>query len=318
MNSAQLSDLFELKGVYPQLQQLLALGKYIQRIDLDTQRRTSPSAGNWQTRMRGRGLDFAEVRLYQPGDDIRSIDWRVTAKTQKTHTRVFTQERERPIILAADLRSDMFFGSVNCFKSVACAGVMSALAWVALKSKDRVGGLVIGDNSHIELRPKASRKRVLSYIRYLQQYAQQLHSPISTNPKQSLDQLFAKLKQVSRPGSAIYIASDFHDIETLNKGRLLKLSRHNQVTFIVISDPLEWQLPFTHNLSVTDGKNTSILSQSRANHNLMKARQESIAAFCKPLNIEIIALSTRDNLLDVLEQRFTPRHYLSKKPRPRL
>ena len=316
MNTAQLTELFELKGVYPQLQQLLALRKYTQQLDLDTQIRTSPSAGNWQTRMRGRGLDFAEVRLYQPGDDIRSIDWRVTAKTQKTHTRVFTQERERPIILAADLRSDMFFGSVNCFKSVACTGVMSALAWVALKSKDRIGGLVIGDNSHIELRPKASRQRVLSYIRYLEQYARQLHSPIATEAKQSLDQLFSKLKQVSRPGSAIYIASDFHDIETLNKGRLLKLTQHNQVTFIVISDPLEWQLPSEQNLSVSDGKNTQLLNPSKTN--LMKSREQLIANFCKPLNIEILALSTGDSLLKVLEQRFTPHHYLNKKQRPGL
>lgn len=93
MNSRQFSELFTLQGAYPELQQLVSLRNYTQQFSLDTVLRTSPSAGNWQIRMRGRGLDFAEVRLYQPADDIRSIDWRVTAKTQKTHTRLFTQER---------------------------------------------------------------------------------------------------------------------------------------------------------------------------------------------------------------------------------
>ncbi|EPJ48659.1 MAG: hypothetical protein OFPII_04680 [Osedax symbiont Rs1] len=305
MNSIQLAELFALKGVYPDLSQLLALRKYTEQLSLETVARTSPSAGNWQTRMRGRGLDFAEVRRYQAGDDVRSIDWRVTAKTQKTHTRLFTQERERPIILVADLRSDMFFGSVNCFKSVTCAGLMSALAWVALKSKDRVGGLVIGDNQHIELRPKAHKKIVLSFIHYLDEYCRQLTSPIADSSKQSMDQLLIKLKRVTRPGSAIYIASDFHDLETVNIGRLVKLSQHNQLVFMVISDPLEWHLPVSSSLLVSDGNTTCELQNNSANNRLMQRRLDKIEAICKPLNIEVMQVSTSDKLLTVLQQRFS-------------
>ncbi len=305
MNSIQLAELFSLKGAYPDLPQLLALRKYTEQLSLETVARTSPSAGNWQTRMRGRGLDFAEVRRYQAGDDIRSIDWRVTAKTQKTHTRLFTQERERPIILVADLRSDMFFGSVNCFKSVTCAGLMSALAWVALKSKDRVGGLVIGDNQHIELRPKAHKKIVLSFIHYLDEYCRQLTSPIAHSSKQSMDQLLIKLKRVTRPGSAIYIASDFHDLESVNIGRLVKLSQHNQLVFMVISDPLEWHLPVSSSLLVSDGNTTCELQNNSANNRLMQRRLDKIEAICKQLNIEVMQVSTSDKLLAVLQQRFS-------------
>lgn len=295
---------FTLQGAYPNLDQLLGLRNYTQMLDLERVLRTSPSAGNWLSSVRGRGLDFAEVRQYQPGDDIRSIDWRVTAKTQKTHTRLFTQERERPVILAADLRSDMFFGSVNCFKSVSCAALMSALAWVALKSKDRVGGLVIGDNRHIELRPKANRKVVLSYIRYLHEYCQQLSSPIAQSTKQDMEQLFFKLKQVAKPGSAVYVASDFHDIDTVNFAQLAKISQHCQITFLQISDPLEWQLPFDKQLQVTNGEVSQMLSASSNNSGLMQRRSEQLAALCKPLNIEIIQISTQDNLLARLEKRF--------------
>jgi len=305
INDLERAQPFNFRGAYPNLQQLLALRNYTPGLSLDTVVRTSTSAGNWQTRLRGRGLDFAEVRLYQAGDDIRNIDWRVTAKTQKTHTRLFSQERERPIILAADLRSDMFFGTVNCFKSVACAGFMAAIAWAALQSRDKVGGLVIGDNSHIEIRPKASRKVVLSYIHYLEQYCQQLVSPIATTVKQTLDQLLMKLQQVARPGSAVYIASDFHDIEAINKGRLLKLSQHCQVRFILVSDPLEWQLPENNLLQITDGHNTSELSNKKQTYQHMQQRVKLIETLCKPLNIEIIQLSTQDNLLAVLQQRFS-------------
>ena len=304
MNNTDFSKLFSLKGAYPQLRQLLSLRKYTQFLSLDTAIHTNPSAGNWHSRARGRGLDFAEVRLYQSGDDIRSIDWRVTAKTQKTHTRLFTQERERPIILAADLRSDMFFGSVNCFKSVSCAALMSALAWVAHDAKDRVGGIVIGDEQHMELRPKASRKVVLSFIHYLDEYARRLKSPLATSQKQDLNQLLTKLKRVTKPGSALYIASDFHDIATVNKGILAKLCQHNQVTFILISDPLEWQLPAAHHLPITDGVAVNYIG-GNASLNIMQTRLHNIEQVCQPFNIEILSLSTADNLISVLQRRFS-------------
>lgn len=304
MSDTDYAELFSLKGAYPKVQQLLSLRKYTQRLSLDTAVHTNPSAGNWHSRARGRGLDFAEVRLYQAGDDIRSIDWRVTAKTQKTHTRLFTQERERPIILAADLRSDMFFGTVNCFKSVSCAALMSALSWIALDAKDRVGGIVIGDDNHMELRPKSSRKVVLSFIHYLDEYARQLESPIAVRQKQNLDQLLTKLKRVTKPGSAIYIASDFHDIGTVNIGLLSKICQHNQVTFILISDPLEWKLPADGQLRVSDGVGTHEIG-SNANLNIMQQRLQTLQSICMAHNIEILELSTADNLISVLQRRFS-------------
>jgi len=302
VSSVESSYSCNLKGAYPSLHDLLALKKVTHQLTLDTVRRNTPCAGQWQTRIRGRGLDFAEVRQYQPGDDIRSIDWRVTAKTQKTHTRLFTQEKERPIILAADMRSDMFFGSVNCFKSVVCAGAISMLAWIALKSKDRVGGVIIGDHRHIELRAKASRANVLSFIHALHNYSQQLTSPIATSCEQTLDQMLIKLMRTAKPGSAVYIASDFHDIEQINIGRLLKLTQHCRLTFIVISDPLEWALPNNRNLQVTDGINQSELLE--AQHHFMQQRMDKLLTVCQPLNIELLNISTADDLIAVMQKRF--------------
>lgn len=294
-----------LSGAYPKLKQLLDLRPFTRQLKLNTVLRNAPGAGNWHTRIKGRGLDFSEVRQYQAGDDIRSIDWRVTAKTQKTHTRLFTQEKERPVILAADMRRSMFFGSQNCFKSVTCAGVLSALAWAALGEKDRVGGLIMGENDHLELRPKASRKTVLALINALADYSQKLSSPYSDLPQQNLDQLFMKLQRISRPGSAVYIASDFYDIETIAVGRLLQLARHCDVTLIFISDPLEWTLSSGGGIWVSNGKEKKVVTQHSGVTALISNRLEKLHEICDPLNIEIITLSTADNLIEKLLKRFS-------------
>ena len=127
-------------------------------------RALSVLAGPNKSNFRGRGIDFEEVRNYQPGDDIRSIDWRVTARTGTAHTKLFREERERPVLVAVDQRSSMFFGSSHCFKSVLAAQLASLLAWSALDAGDRVGGLVFNDASHREIRPRRSRKTVLALL----------------------------------------------------------------------------------------------------------------------------------------------------------
>ena len=110
---------FEPRGAYVSLDQLLQLRFPAQLLNLFSNRLSrSELAGNMSTRFRGRGMDFEEVRQYQVGDDVRSIDWRVTARTQIPHTKIYREERERPVIVALDQRSPQFFGSKNCFKSV--------------------------------------------------------------------------------------------------------------------------------------------------------------------------------------------------------
>ncbi|MFT5361599.1 MAG: hypothetical protein ACI9IN_001348, partial [Porticoccaceae bacterium] len=96
-------------------------------------------AGGHKSRFRGRGMDFDQVRLYQPGDDVRTIDWRVTARTQTPHTKIFSEERERPILVITDLRGPMFFGSQQLKSIIACE-ISAALAWAGLSANDRAGG----------------------------------------------------------------------------------------------------------------------------------------------------------------------------------
>lgn len=293
-----------LLGAYPQLNDLLAQQYLGAQLKLDTQLRKSRSSGHLQTSVRGRGLVFAEVRQYQPGDDIRSIDWRVTAKTQKTHTRIFTQERERPVIFAADLRSAMFFGSQHCFKSVVSAQALSLLAWAAHSATDKVGAVLLGDQAHLELKPQGSKRSLLRFLSALVEFGEQLSTPVVQDAEQHLETLMARVLRVSKPGSSVYIVSDYHDVNTSFERYLTQLAKHCRVTLIHVSDPLEWRLPQGPALWLSDGKQRGLMRPSDQPHQWMRQRRDALAQICAPLNIEIINLSTADSVSRILSARF--------------
>ena len=168
------------QGAYTDLSQLLRLRFAAQELKLFVKRPVkSQLSGAERTRFRGRGMDFEEVRLYQAGDDVRSIDWRVTARTQVPHTKVYREERERPVFVLVDQRSPMFFGSQQCFKSVLAAHIGTNLAWAALGNSDRVGGLIFGDTQQRDIRPRRSKHAVLELLHHLQDFNRQLHTPIA-------------------------------------------------------------------------------------------------------------------------------------------
>src|SRR6056300_461999 len=151
------------RGAYATLEDLIALRFPAQQLRLARRKKAlSALTGPNKSNFRGRGIDFEEVRSYQPGDDIRTIDWRVTARTGSAHTKLFREERERPVLVVVDQRSSMFFGSSHCFKSVLAAQLASLIAWSALDAGDRVGGLVFNGEEHREIRPRRSRKNVLA------------------------------------------------------------------------------------------------------------------------------------------------------------
>ncbi|ERP93473.1 hypothetical protein Q666_09225 [Marinobacter sp. ES-1] len=204
----------------------------------------SRQAGLRQSRQRGRGMTFAEVRQYQPGDDIRSIDWRVTARRQSPHTKLYEEERERPVLLIADLGPTLFFASTGAYKQVRCAQVTTLLAWLALWAGDQVGGLVFNDQELEVLRPARRKKSVL---RLLDALASQQHKPDvpprPSAPDHGLDTALAEARRVAHTGSRIFIISDFMNISDNTTSLLGALGRHNTVSALRIMDPLEKQLP---------------------------------------------------------------------------
>ena len=138
------------------------------------------SGGGYVSPYRGRGMEFEEVRAYQPGDDIRNMDWRVTARTGRPHTKLFREERERPVLFLVDLGPSMAFGTRVAFKSVVAARAAALLAWAARDNGDRIGGIVFAGKRHRELRPAARERGMLPFSRHWST----CNSPVSCRRKQ--------------------------------------------------------------------------------------------------------------------------------------
>ncbi|SJZ97993.1 cytoplasmic protein [Vibrio cincinnatiensis] len=194
--------------------------------------------GHHQSKQLGRGMDFAEVRQYQPGDDIRTIDWRVTARTGKPHTKLFCEEREKPVVLYVDLSASMQFGSTLLLKSVLAAHMASLLSWLAVAQHDRIGAIIDLGHQQLELKPTARHKGALQIMAHLVKGQQQALAQAST-PFASMKSGLLALNHLCPKGSEIIIISDFVRYDDDLKPLFNQLSRHNQVRMVHIIDPLE-------------------------------------------------------------------------------
>ena len=203
-------------------------------------------AGLQRSPQRGRGMAFAEVRQYQPGDDIRSIDWRVTARRQAPHTKLYEEERERPVLLLCDLGSTLFFASTGAYKQVRAAQVTSLLAWLALWAGDQVGGIVFNDRQLSVLRPARRKKsvlRLLDTLAELQRQPDAAPEKTGNDDSHGLDRALAEARRVAHTGSRIFAISDFLSTSDDTPALLGALARHNSVSALRIVDPLEQALP---------------------------------------------------------------------------
>lgn len=248
------------RGAYAALSDLIALRFPARQLSLARRNRAlSALAGPNKSNFRGRGIDFEEVRNYQPGDDIRTIDWRVTARTGSAHTKLFREERERPVLVVVDQRNGMFFGSSHCFKSVLAAQLASLLAWSALDAGDRVGGLVFNGAQHREIRPRRSRKTVLALLSQIAEYNAAL--PLDTaSGAGDFAGMLSNLRRIARPGSSLFLVSDFHGASDEHaREHLFQLAQHTELTAIACTDPVESELPRAGKYAVTNGSERSEL-----------------------------------------------------------
>lgn len=220
-------------------------------------------AGSQRSRFRGRGMDFDEVRLYQPGDDIRAIDWRVTARTQVAHTKLYREEKERPIVVLCDLRPPMLFGSC-ALKSVLACEAAALLCWAGLAANDQVGGIVAGPQQQADIRPRRSAHAVLDYLHRLSEASKALTTAQPT-ASATLAELLSETKKIVKPGTSLFVISDFSDLDAACQRHFSELSRHANVTLLSVSDPLEQQLPAHGRFAITDGGEPITFNTADAN-----------------------------------------------------
>ncbi len=242
-------------GVYADLDDLIRLQFKVHGFSLlPRQPVQSLLAGRRASRLRGRGLDFEEIRRYIPGDDIRTMDWRVTARTQKPHTRVYTEEKDRPVLLVVDQRLTMFFGSQAAMKSVTAAEVAAMGAWRTLGVGDRVGALVFNDQDVREIPPHRSRQRVMQILQTLfeMNHALRVEGELQPDPTM-LNRVLQKVLHLANHDYLVAIISDFNGADEETKNAVTRLSAHNDVIALFIYDPLEARLPSFGKVIVSQG-----------------------------------------------------------------
>ncbi|MFV0576753.1 MAG: DUF58 domain-containing protein [Vibrio sp.] len=276
--------------------------------------------GSHNSNHKGRGMNFAEVRQYQAGDDIRSIDWRVTARTGKAHTKLFTEEREQPVILYLDLSASMRFGSQLLFKSVQCAHFASLLSWLTVEQKDRIGAVIDMGDRLVEIKPTARQQGALNIshqlmqlnneamlqVQALQQGKARKEDVVSSKDELPFQTVLQTMHRICPKGSDIIFVSDFNRIRLEDKPLLNQLRQHNRLQFVHIFDPLEMgNTAFRGSEYVTNGQQTRWLNFGQKNtRNQLKNRYiehlNLLEKIAKNLAIPMRSISCAEPLLNQL------------------
>ncbi|GAC15252.1 DUF58 domain-containing protein [Aliiglaciecola lipolytica] len=273
-------------GVALNIKQLLYYQKKTSLLNL-APRKTIQSklAGSYLAKTKGRGMEFDEARHYQPGDDIRAIDWRVTARSGKTHTKLYREEKERPIFILADLSPNMHFGTQLLYKSVQAAHLASLIAWSAKNRGDRIGGLVFNQHQHREFKPLTRQKAVLGFLHGLIE----VHQPNDLYPGNfQFSDACARLRRLVHPGSLVFVLSDFQHLNEAAKQHLSRISRHSEVIAYSITDPFEHELPKVSGfqaVEVTDGfeQQTLMLGEKTVSQQYRHSHQHQFAQISRTL-----------------------------------
>jgi uncharacterized protein (DUF58 family) len=290
--------------LYPDFHELVRMGSKPNRLELASNRPTLAAAsGNYASPFRGQGLTFHEVRDYRAGDDIRNIDWRVTARMNKPYMKVFTEDRERTVMLCVDANVAMRFGTRSTFKSIQAARAAALIGRLANGSHDRVGCVVFGDvpEGLQFFRPARSR-------RALWQALQLLSRPKTGDHKEAvpLETALQNINPIAPTGSLIFIISDFYSIgESLEKN-LTNLRHRADIILVRIDDPADGLIPPIGSVWFSDENDQAVAidTDSRAGQEAYarqwqdsRARLENICLRC---GINIIGLHTDRDVHDDL------------------
>jgi uncharacterized protein (DUF58 family) len=294
-------------GVYATLEDLVGLRHRATGFSfLPGQPVQSLLAGRHASKLRGRGLNFEEIRRYLPGDDVRQMDWKVTARTRKPHTRIYTQERERPVLLVIDQRLGMFFGSRRALKSVTAAEAAALAMWRTIAVKDRVGAVAFNDAETREVRPQRTRATVLHILRIVldMNHALRADSAVRPNPGM-LNEALRRAHRIAPHDCLVLIITDGDGGGAETQRLVTEIARHNDVLVVFVFDPLEGGLPEVGRLVATDGaRQLEIDTRSPALRRGMPEefdrRRESARHFLLTREVPVLPLSTVEPTVDQL------------------
>ncbi len=300
------------RGVRVHLKDLIQVGHHLSNVNVHSRTRSHALlAGGERSPFKGRGIDFEETRRYQPGDDVRLMDWRVTARTNEPHLKVFREERERPVFMVVDDRQTMHFGTKVAFKSVVAAQAAAVLGWASHARGDRVGGIVFAESDHVELRPKGGRRGILQLLNVLAHRSStfQVSNPAPGDSAVAVRLALNRILKAARPGSLIFLFSDFREWDDQSKMMLRQLGAHHEVVAMFIYDVVEHVAPPPGSYPITDGHAHGVLHthSSRVIQGYAQAfqtRYEEVRRLCRSQGIGFVPLVTHEHIPTQLTKGF--------------
>lgn len=278
-------------------------------------------SGRYASRLRGRGLSFEELREYRPGDDIRSMDWKATARLRKPQVRIYSEERERPVLLIVDQRSNMHFGSARATKAAAAAELAALGAWRALGSGDRIGAVIFGDDEVVEIRPHRSRGNVLRICNELVRFNGRLSAsspaeieepavearPASTagealggSPRSTFNGALMMAANVAKHDHLVVLITDYvGDDESTHKW-VTRMAAHNDLLAVLVYDPLGIRFAGSREMVATDGRERVSVPEGEkfgdALESAFRARCDQIRGRLRGIRIPILPICTHESV----------------------
>lgn len=302
-----------LQGVYTNVKALLALRFEARGFSFHPrQLMQNPMHGRYAARLRGRGLNFEELRQYQMGDDIRTIDWKVTNRMRKPFVRSYTEEKERAALLLVDQRTPMFFGSQRQMKSVTAAECAALIAWRMVGAGDRVGGIVFGDEALQEYKPHHLQSTLVAFLKGIEKSNAALSLSSRAPSPRPLANVLQVAGRLATHDQLIVLITDLSGWDAQSYKRVTRLAQHNDLVVCHVVDPLEKQLPPQGQMPVSDGKLQIELDASKS-----KLRQDfthsfetwaqSIYQSLSKHGISCVPISTAQDVAPQLRRAFGPR-----------
>jgi len=294
------------EGVYVTLSELLKFGYMPKNFNLRPNAAVlTKLSGRHASGMRGRGMDFSEMKQYVQGDDTRNIDWKATRRTGKPYIRVYNEERDRNVWLVISQMNSMFFSSSRQMKSVSAAHTAALMAFKALEMGDRVGAVVYNNDEVKFFKATSSKNNVVLIMTEIERQNQLLKATNSNNTKVNLAQALKTLSSLAKHDDLVVLIGDGRAMDEESAKHITRINAHNDVIAVMVYDPMEEEIVEDASLFFTDGVETVDVDSSKQTfRKKYKARRAEIRANIGHLSrknaLPLLTISTHEPVLDQL------------------